>query len=119
MHGDPLMLQRVWTNLLENAIKFSGPKPNPVIEVGARAGDDETEFFVKDNGVGFDMRYVDKLFGVFQRLHSVEEFPGTGIGLAIVHRIVTRHGGRVRAEGKVGEGATFWFTLPHAVTDHA
>ena len=119
VHGDPQMLQRVWTNLLENAIKFSGPKPNPVIEIGARAGDDETEFFVKDNGVGFDMKYVGKLFGVFQRLHSVEEFTGTGIGLAIVHRIVTRHGGRVRAEGKVGEGATFWFTLPHAVTDHA
>ena len=119
MHGDRPMLQRVWTNLLDNAIKFTGPKPNAVIEVGARAEGDETVFFVKDNGVGFDMKYVDKLFGVFQRLHGVEEFPGTGIGLAIVNRIVTRHGGRVWAEGKVGEGATFWFALPHAVADHA
>ena len=117
--GDPQMLQRVWTNLLDNAIKFSGPKPNPVIEIGARAEGDETVFFVKDNGVGFDMQYADKLFGVFQRLHGAEQFPGTGIGLAIVNRIVTRHGGRVWAEGKVGEGATFWFTLPHAGADHA
>ncbi len=75
VHGDPQMLQRVWTNLLDNAIKFSGPKPNAVIEVGARARDDETEFFVKDNGVGFDMRFADKLFGVFQRLHSAGGVP--------------------------------------------
>jgi PAS domain S-box-containing protein len=119
VRGDRLMLQRVWTNLLENAIKFSGPKPDAVIEIGARADGDETEFFVRDNGVGFDMRYAGKLFGVFQRLHGVEEVPGTGIGLAIVHRIVTRHGGRVSAEGKVGTGATFRFTLPHAVARHA
>jgi two-component system, chemotaxis family, sensor kinase Cph1 len=119
VRGDRQMLQRVWSNLLENAIKFSGAKPNAVIEVGARASDAETEFFVKDSGVGFDMRFAGKLFGVFQRLHGVEEFPGTGIGLAIVHRIVTRHGGRVSAEGKVGTGATFRFTLPHAVARHA
>jgi light-regulated signal transduction histidine kinase (bacteriophytochrome) len=106
------MLQRVWVNLLDNAIKFAGKKPQALIEVDARVEGKETAFFVKDNGAGFDMRYVDKLFGVFQRLHGQEQFSGTGIGLAIIKRIITRHGGRVWAEGRVGEGATFWFTLP-------
>jgi light-regulated signal transduction histidine kinase (bacteriophytochrome) len=110
-HGDRAMLRRVWMNLLDNAIKFTGLKPNGRITVGATAGDGETVYSVSDNGVGFDMRYADKLFGAFQRLHGAE-FPGTGIGLAIVKRIVERHGGRVWAEGKVGDGATFYFALP-------
>jgi PAS domain S-box-containing protein len=112
-HGDKAMLRRVWMNLLDNAIKYTAPKPDARIAVGATAGDGETIYHVRDNGVGFDMQYAGKLFGVFQRLHGAE-FPGTGIGLSIVKRIVTRHGGRVWAEGKVGEGATFYFALPKA-----
>lgn len=110
--GDAAMIQRVWTNLLDNAIKFTRTKAGGAIEVGAQDGENETVYYVKDNGVGFDMQYVHKLFGVFQRLHGPEEFPGTGIGLAIVKRIVTRHGGRVWAEAKAGEGATIHFTMP-------
>lgn len=110
--GDRAMLQRVWANLLDNAVKFTGPKPAAAIEAGGRVEAGENIYYVQDNGVGFDMRHVDKLFGVFQRLHGLEEFPGTGIGLAIVKRIVTRHDGRVWAEGRSGEGATFYFALP-------
>jgi light-regulated signal transduction histidine kinase (bacteriophytochrome) len=110
-HGDRAMLQRVWMNLLDNAIKYTAPKPDARIEIGGTAGAGETIYFVRDTGVGFDMQYADKLFGVFQRLHGME-FPGTGIGLAIVKRIVARHDGRVWAEGKVGEGAVFYFALP-------
>jgi light-regulated signal transduction histidine kinase (bacteriophytochrome) len=110
-HGDRAMLERVWRNLLDNAVKFSAGKADARITVGANPGNGETVYFVSDNGVGFDMQYAGKLFGVFQRLHGAE-FPGTGIGLAIVKRIVVRHGGRVWADGKIGEGATVSFALP-------
>lgn len=109
--GDGPLLRQVWANLLGNAVKYTRGRRPARIEVGAAPGP-EKGYFVRDNGAGFDMRFVDKLFGVFQRLHGSQEFEGTGIGLANVHRIVVRHGGRIWAEGKVGEGATFYFTLP-------
>ena len=110
--GDPALIRQVFVNLISNALKFSKRREIPAVEIGGCARQEKLLYYVKDNGVGFDMQYRNKLFGVFQRLHSDKEFEGTGVGLAIVKRIIDRHGGEVSAEATVGGGATFYFTLP-------
>lgn len=116
--GDYRLLRQVWINLLSNALKYSGKKENPVVEAGSEINSHEVVYYVKDNGAGFDMKFSDQLFGVFQRLHKPSEFEGTGVGLAIVHRIIFRHGGKVWAEGAVGEGARFSFSVPLKKNEH-
>jgi len=113
--GDAALLRQVWMNLLSNAVKYSRKRYCARIEIGARRDGAADIFFVRDNGTGFDMRFADKLFGVFQRLHRVEDYEGTGVGLAIVQRIILRHGGRVWAEAAPDQGATFSFTLGEGV----
>jgi signal transduction histidine kinase len=115
-HGEASLMNQVFVNLIANAVKFTAPVAHPAIHIGTQTDKGETVYFVRDNGVGFDSRYADKLFGVFQRLHRRNEFEGTGVGLAIVQRIIHRHGGRVWAEGQIDQGATFYFTLPACET---
>jgi PAS domain S-box-containing protein len=115
IEGDKSIIEQVLINLLSNAIKYSSKKENPIVQVGFKLESDFTSFFVKDNGVGFNMEYYHRLFGAFQRLHGTSEFDGTGVGLLLVKRIIEKHGGAVWAESKVNEGATFWFTLPKAL----
>jgi PAS domain S-box-containing protein len=114
--GDINSIRQVWINLVSNAVKYSGKTERPEIEIGSFRKQDQTIFFIKDNGVGFDTAYTDKLFKVFQRLHSGEDFEGTGVGLAVVHKVISKHGGKVWAEGETGKGATFYFSLPEERT---
>lgn len=116
-HGDPILLRQVWINLLANAFKYTRHRSGTVVEVGSRKESGAMTYWVRDNGAGFDMRYVHKLFGVFERLHAARDYEGTGVGLAIVKRIVERHGGEVWAEGEVGRGACFSFSLREGSTD--
>jgi light-regulated signal transduction histidine kinase (bacteriophytochrome) len=109
--GDPMLLQQVWINLISNALKFTRRRATAVIAIGYERNNDHPAYYVRDNGIGFDMKYAEKLFGVFQRLHKSEEFEGTGVGLATVYRIIRRHGGRIWADAKPDEGAVFYFAL--------
>jgi len=111
--GDEGLINQVWVNLISNALKYSRNKEKAVIDIGGKIENDKTIFYVRDNGVGFDMKYIDKLFGVFQRLHKARDFEGIGIGLANVNRIVVRHGGECWAESEVNNGATFFFSIPN------
>jgi signal transduction histidine kinase len=111
--GDRALLRQVWTNLISNALKYSSKNLQAAVIISGEENEVESTYSVSDNGVGFDMAYYEKLFGVFQRLHAADEFPGTGVGLAIVHRIITRHGGRIWAESEIGKGTTFYFALPN------
>jgi light-regulated signal transduction histidine kinase (bacteriophytochrome) len=112
VQADPVVIRQVWSNLIGNALKYSAKRATPKISVSGRVENGEAIYQVEDNGAGFDMRYADKLFGVFQRLHRSEEFSGTGVGLAIVQRIIVRHGGRIWAKGSPDAGACFQFALP-------
>ncbi|MEB0249937.1 ATP-binding protein, partial [Mucilaginibacter sp. 5B2] len=113
-NGDKSLIKQVWINLISNAIKYSKYKETTTIEIGSKLQGHQVVYSVKDHGAGFDMQYYDKLFGVFQRLHSQEEFEGTGIGLAIVQKIVSRHQGAVWAESLLDQGTTFYFSLPES-----
>lgn len=117
VYADLITLRQVWINLLSNAVKYSGKVQEPAIEIGSYYQDQDIIFYVKDNGVGFDEQYKDKLFKVFQRLHSAEEFEGTGVGLAVVEKIISRHGGKVWATGKPDAGACFYFSLPNQISE--
>ncbi len=115
VQGDLSMMRQVWINLISNALKYSRKQQVSRIEIGCKNEDHHIVYYIQDNGVGFDMKYSDKLFGVFQRLHKIEEFDGTGVGLALVHRIVLRHGGKIWAEAHLNEGATFFFFIPSQI----
>ena len=109
---DHNLILQVWINFISNALKYSGKHEQPVIRISSYVSENNNIYSVRDNGVGFDMKYADKLFGVFQRLHKATEFEGTGVGLALVQRIILKHGGRVWAESEKGKGAVFYFSLP-------
>ena len=115
--GDGAMIKQVWVNLISNSIKYSSKITNAQIEIGCTKHNNEDIYFIRDNGIGFDMNYSDKLFGVFQRLHGTRDFEGNGVGLAIAQRIIQKHGGRIWAEGKVDAGAIFYVIIPNSMKD--